>query len=400
MIKLSHIIDFTLKGEFSVAIIDRIKFDGMRNGADWLVYRFPGESFVMGSQLIVGEGQIAVFVKGGKALDFFTAGTHTLSASNVPLLQGIINIPFGGKTPFTAELYFINKTTKLDMNWGTIDPIQLVDPKYHVKLRVRAFGQFGMKVDDYRVFLTELIGTLNPLEVVNYKKMLEYFKGVLVMKAKSLIAQSIIKNQVSALEISAMIDDISDFCKQEIHTEFDRFGLKVVNFYIQSINFPDEDFDAINDILKERASFDIIGDQRYVTKRSFDTMETAAGNDNGLAGTFAGAGLGFGMGVGFGQNSGNLTQNLNTSVPEPSVKCGQCQHINPQGTKFCSECGNALKAPVQSCTNCQSELPENAKFCPSCGTAVKKNQVCGNCQAENSLESKFCKDCGTKLGGL
>ena len=106
-----------------MAIIDRIKFDGLAR--EWLIYRYPGDSFVMGTQLIVGEGQVAVFVKGGKALDFFTAGTHTLSSSNIPLLQGIINLPFGGRTPFTAEVYFINKTAKLDINWGTIDPIQV-----------------------------------------------------------------------------------------------------------------------------------------------------------------------------------------------------------------------------------------------------------------------------------
>ena len=89
-----------------MAIIDRIKFDGMRNGSEWLVYRYPGEEFVMGTQLIVGEGQVAVFVKGGQALDYFTAGTHTLEAANIPLLQGIINLPFGGDTPlFSGNLF-------------------------------------------------------------------------------------------------------------------------------------------------------------------------------------------------------------------------------------------------------------------------------------------------------
>ena len=192
-----------------MAIIDRIKFDGMRNNNEWLVYRYPGEQFTTGSQLIVGEGQVAVFVRGGQALDYFTAGTYTLSTSNIPLLHHIINLPFGGKTPFTAEVYYINKTSKLEINWGTVDPIQLIDPKYHIKLRIRAFGQFGMKVDDYRVLLTELIGSMPPYEAVNYKKMLNYFKGILVMKTKSLIAQTIINNKVSALEISASIDEIS-----------------------------------------------------------------------------------------------------------------------------------------------------------------------------------------------
>jgi membrane protease subunit (stomatin/prohibitin family) len=116
-----------------LAIIDVIKFNGIKN-RDWLVYRCPSDSFVCGSQLIVGEGQVAVFVKGGKALDYFSPGTYTLSTQNIPILQSFINIPFGNRTPFTAEVIFINNTAKLDVLWGTTDPISLIDPKYAVRL--------------------------------------------------------------------------------------------------------------------------------------------------------------------------------------------------------------------------------------------------------------------------
>lgn len=381
-----------------MAIIDRIKFDGMRNGSEWLIYRYPGESFVAGSQLIVGEGQVAVFVKGGQALDYFTAGTYTLSTSNIPLLQGIINLPFGGKTPFTAEIYFINKTSKLDLHWGTVDPIQLIDPKYNIKLRIRAFGQFGMKVDDYRVLLTELIGSMNPLEVVNYSKMIDYFKGTLVMKTKSLIAQAIINNKVSALEISASIDEISKYCKEEISEEFNRYGLKVVNFYIQSINFPDEDFAEINNILRDKASFDIIGDQRYVTKRSFDTMETAAGNEGGVAGAMVGAGLGLGLGFGAGGPMSNISSNLNAASPNDSQnKCQKCGNVSPEGVVFCGECGNKIGPAKIKCSECGEEVADNVKFCTSCGNNMTKNIICKNCNTENEKGIKFCRECGTKL---
>ena len=96
-----------------MAIIDVIKFNGILK-RDWLVYRYPGDNFVFGTQII------------------------------------------GGRTPFTAEVIFINNTAKLDVFWGTTDPISLIDPKYSVRLRVRAFGQFGIRISDYRVFITEL----------------------------------------------------------------------------------------------------------------------------------------------------------------------------------------------------------------------------------------------------
>jgi membrane protease subunit (stomatin/prohibitin family) len=387
-----------------MAIIDRVKFDGLAR--DWLIYRYPGESFVMGTQLIVGEGQVAVFVKGGRALDFFTAGTYTLSTSNIPLLKSFINMPFGGKTPFTAEVYFINKTSKLDITWGTIDPIQVIDPKYMVKLRVRAFGQFGVKVDDYRVFLTELIGAMNEYEVVNYQKIIEYFRGVLVSKIKTLIAQAIIRHKISALEIAASIGDISEYSKDQVAEEFNRFGLKVVNFYIQSINFPDEDFAEINKILQDKAAFDIIGDQRYVSKRSFDVLESAAGNTGGTAGAMMGAGVGLGAGLGVGAAMGNVAANMNpvppAARPEPDMpntkRCPDCKLEFTDEVRFCSECGKPLVSSVMACPSCSREISSDSKFCPFCGgKAVLTRPVCPKCMTENDPDTKFCKECGTRL---
>ena len=57
-----------------MAIIDRVKFDGIAS-RDWVIYKHPSEKLVAGTQLIVGEGQVAVFVKGGKVCDIFAPGT-------------------------------------------------------------------------------------------------------------------------------------------------------------------------------------------------------------------------------------------------------------------------------------------------------------------------------------
>ena len=120
-----------------MALIDRIKYDGYQVGSPWLIYKCPSEEFVLGSQLIVNQGQEALFLKGGKALDLFEAGTHTLQTGNLPLLNKLVKLPFGGKTPFSAEIYYVNKTSRLDMNWGTQNPFQLEDPKYGLILSIR-----------------------------------------------------------------------------------------------------------------------------------------------------------------------------------------------------------------------------------------------------------------------
>lgn len=378
-----------------MAVIDVVKFNGIRN-RDWLVYRYPKDDFVFGTQLIVGEGQIAVFVKGGKALDYLPPGTYTLDAQNIPILKSLINIPFGGRTPFTAEVFFINNTAKLDVLWGTSDPISVIDPKYFVRLRVRAFGQFGIKISDHRVFLTELIGAMGNSQIVKYDLVIKYFKGVIVTKIKAIIADIIINQKISVLEISPRLEEISSIAKEHILGEFERFGIEIVNLYISSINFPDEDFTTINKILEEKAAFDIIGDNRYNVKRSFDVMETAAGNESSgnLATAGIGLGLGTGAGIAVGNNFANAASVINT--PGKTSSCRKCGFMNQQGVKFCSECGEKVEIAKIECYSCKSLVNENMKFCPNCGISMSK-KICTNCNTENLPNVKFCSECGNKL---
>jgi membrane protease subunit (stomatin/prohibitin family) len=107
-----------------MAVLDRIKFDGP---PDVLVWKWPSESLSLGAQLIVNESQEALFYKSGQALDLFGPGTHTLSSGNLPFLQKIVNLPFGGKTPFATEVYFVSKSVALAQDWGTKIPFMILD---------------------------------------------------------------------------------------------------------------------------------------------------------------------------------------------------------------------------------------------------------------------------------
>ena len=191
-----------------MAIIDVVRFDGLKS-RDWLIYKYPSEKLVFGTQLIVQEGQVAFFVHGGTIADVFYPGTYTLKSENLPILKDLVNIPFGGRTPFSAEVYFINTTVRLDINWGTIDPIQLIDPKYFVKLRIRAFGQMGLCIRDATSLFKEVIGGMQKADIVKFDKIKEYYRGILVIKVKSAIADAIITNGISALEISTKLEEIS-----------------------------------------------------------------------------------------------------------------------------------------------------------------------------------------------
>ena len=85
-----------------MAIIDVVRFDGLKS-RDWLIYKYPSEELVLGTQLIVQEGLVAIFVRGGMIADVFYPGTYTLITENLPILKELINLPFGKRTPFSAE---------------------------------------------------------------------------------------------------------------------------------------------------------------------------------------------------------------------------------------------------------------------------------------------------------
>ncbi|MFP4522500.1 MAG: SPFH domain-containing protein, partial [Fibrobacterota bacterium] len=306
-------------GEERKGFIDRIKYDGLEGD---LIWKFPYDNISTGAQLIVNESQEALFFKGGQALDLFGPGTHTLDSSNIPLLQKVINIPFGSRTPFSAEVWYINKTVDRALKWGTRDPMDLEDPLYGYVIPVRAFGKFGIQISDSRKFITQLVGTQH-LTVTD--KIVEQFISMIINKTKATIAKYIDRNEISILKIQSYIEDVGADIQDRIKDEFDKYGILLTNFDLESINVPQDDESVMKmkeDIAERqrkklegqgnRAQIEAEGPY-YGQRRSFDVMETAAGNEGG-AGTAMGAGMGMGMGFGVGGAMGNQMQNMGSHM--------------------------------------------------------------------------------------
>jgi len=382
-----------------MAIIEVVKFDGP---ADVFAWKYPNQELGTWTQLIVNETQEAILFKGGKALDVFPAGRHTLSTANIPLLQEIVNLPFGGRSPFTAEVWYVNKIHALDVKWGTATPLQLQDPKYQIIVSVRSFGQFGLQIEDARKFLLKLIGTI---PVFDKDAMVKHFRGLLMMNIKELISSYLVFKKISVLEINAYMSEISKHIEERIEPVFADFGIRVLNFYIDSINTPDDDpaTARLKEALAKRAEMDILG-YTYQQERTFDTLEGAARNEGSGSANVMGAGIGLGMGFGIGGAVGNqmsgLTNQMN--VASPAKACPKCQTTNPQEARFCLACGHdyMATAPTQGaevqCSNCGKTFPAGARFCLHCGDP---NNACEKCGADNPEGAAKCYKCGHSFGG-
>ena len=159
-----------------MAVVNVVRYENKHRE---IVGKYKESDIRIGSQLIVYPAQTAFFVKGGCILDEFTSGTYTIYGENIPLLNKIINIPYGNESPLTAEVWFVNQTAILDCKWGTAVPLQIEDPKYGVIVPVQAYGQYGFKVASPRLFLETLVGNMPSFET---EKLGDYFRGIIQSK--------------------------------------------------------------------------------------------------------------------------------------------------------------------------------------------------------------------------
>lgn len=310
---------FDGQGEERTGLIDVVSYNGE---ADDLVWKFPYDNLSTATQLVVNQSQEAIFFKDRAMCDVFGPGRHTLSTNNIPILQKLVNLPFGGRSPFKAEVVYINKVVRRNLEWGFGDLI--VDDKvYETQVKVKSNGTFGIQIEDSAKFVTDLVGTQH---LWTTDELVEQFFNLVVRKVKKSIAAYMIREKVSILDINNLLDEISTGCRRAVSEEFADYGIRIVSFDVAEINY-DQDDENVRLIFQKRAEkrgliFEAEGlaesrriqGTTYQQERQLDVMETAAGNEGG-AGQMMGAGMGLGMGMGvgaaFGQQMGNMAGVMN-----------------------------------------------------------------------------------------
>ena len=226
---------FDGQGEERRGFIDVIQFNGEPED---LVWKFPYNNISTASQLIVNQSQEAVFLKGGEVADIFGPGTKTLSANNIPILQKLINLPFGGKTPFVAEVWYVSKTVRRNLKFGTERPIDIWDPMIQNSVPVRAFGQYGIRISDSAAFLREMVGTLH---LFTTEDIISQFRSDIVQALSERINNFMTEEQVSVVTINGKLSAVSKFIEEQVNEEFSRYGLEVTNLKVENINYDKND---------------------------------------------------------------------------------------------------------------------------------------------------------------
>lgn len=336
-----------------------------------------------GSVVHVGENQMMLLVDGGKIIDYSgEPGYFKVSSQNAPSLfngdfggalsDAFNRFKFGGQTPYSQRVVYINTQEIQNIPFGTVNPINYFDEFYNAELYIRAHGFFSIKVTNPVLFYGEAaskdadhigITDMQKLYLSEFLTALQTAIGTLSVEGER-ISHLTSKTTVLAKEMAEVLDDDWE----------GRRGFKIESVGINSLSY-DEKSKELIDIRNKGA---MLGDPNirtgYVQGSAARGIEEAGKNPAGATTGFMGVGMGMGAASSFVGDASQINQAQAQQQESKATKadswvCAECSSQN-NGGKFCASCGSP-RPTSKHCTNCGASLAPGAKFCSECGTEVK-----------------------------
>lgn len=278
-----------------MALWDKVKgelieiIEWTSDSRDEMVHKFEHHDNAIknGAQLVVREGQAAVFINEGALADVYTPGRYELMTENMPILTKLKGWKYGFRSPFKVDVYFVSTRQFTNQKWGLKNPLMLRDKEFG-PVRLRAFGTYAIKVNAEGAgdFLREVVGTDSELtsdEITNH------LRDMIVSRFADALGES----QIPVLDLAANYNELGDIILKKIAPEFLEYGVELRKFLVENISLPP----AVEEALDKRSSMGLIGDlNAYTQFQAAQALETAAQNPGGGAGQGMGLGMGFAMG--------------------------------------------------------------------------------------------------------
>jgi membrane protease subunit (stomatin/prohibitin family) len=336
-----------------------------------VAYKYPNVSLKFGSQVIVMENQWAVFFRDGKALDVLGPGRHTITSANIPtLIDWVKNLGAIGDI-FECEVVYVNNS-QLRANFGG-QAYSAPSGQIGYQAEISFFGYMLYKVEDPKLFVTEFFGNRNASTSQDVEN---YIRGFVVERVIDAFGgydiQGLVRN----------VDAVTDKTTLVINDEARRIGLTIIDSVFEGVKIPEE----------ARRFATGVGQQAMAMQYAKETAQVLPSDGGGAAG--AGLGAGLGLGIGAQMMKGMQSE----STPQRVVICPSCGAQNPEGNKFCAQCGDSMQPKGAKCPSCGTDNPPSNKFCSNCGKSMTPQTItCSKCGTANQVGQKFCGNCGEKL---
>ena len=255
----------------------------------------------------------------------------------------------GGKSIFTAEVYFVAMREFTDMKWGTPQPVAYRDADLGM-VRLRAFGQYSLRVKDPQLFVTN--------DRWHAGRVLDRARSTNTCAASSSVSSTICsaRRRRPLLDLGGLTNELGATVRNSVGADFERLGLELSTFQILAITPPEEVQKAID----QRSAMGALGNMAtYTQYQTANAIRDAANNPaGGAASTGAGLGAGMAMGQAMAQSYQTATQQTAPSnQPRPRPRppganttdiLAQLQKLNElkQAGALTEDEFNAMKAKI------------------------------------------------------
>lgn len=337
-----------------------------------------------GSVIHVGENQAMLLTDGGKIVDYTAeSGYFTVDTGSAPsmfngqfgnaLNEAFARFKFGGTTPASQKVTYINTQEIRDIPFGTPNPINYFDNFYNAELYVRANGYFSVRVVNPLTFYAQVAVGSDGLVTTDVlqKSFLSEFLNALqtAINQMSAAGERISFLPSKGMELAKTMSNILD----EDWTA--ARGILIESVGINSISYDE----SSKKLIEMRNQGAILSDpnirEGYIQGAAARGMEAAGSNAGGATNGFMGfnmagqaAGSVISAASATNQQQAQQTQaaNQNNTASQDSWTCSECGQTSTGN--FCTHCGASKpQSTGKFCSNCGTAIPAGAKFCPNCG---------------------------------
>ena len=260
-----------------------------KSSNDYLIWKYPNREIEVGSQVIVNESEEALLFENGQLIEILDAGRHVIESGNIPGMDGIIRRSIGNNSPIKIDVWFVSKVVSTDYKWGV--QLQVKDNTHQLIVPVGSYGSILLRIEDPASLVLQVVGKKKEMSKDELK---DFLMPSIERSLKEYIAEKIKEGTLDVFNIETILVEASNQTKDSLEVLFERFGLKVIEFFIQGIEVigDNPEYKKIKESLADAASLRIrakaASDTKgfYQEERTLDALNKAAEKDSDLANNF------------------------------------------------------------------------------------------------------------------
>ena len=257
-----------------------------KSSNDYLIWKYPNREIEVGSQVIVNESEEALLFENGQLIEILDAGRHVIESGNIPGMDGIIRRSIGNNSPIKIDVWFVSKVVSTDYKWGV--QLQVKDNTHQLIVPVGSYGSILLRIEDPASLVLQVVGKKKQMSKDELK---DFLMPSIERSLKEYIAEKIKEGTLDVFNIETILVEASNQTKDSLEVLFERFGLKVIEFFIQGIEVigDNPEYKKIKESLADAASLRIRAKAASDTKgfyqedRALNALNKAAEKDIDVA---------------------------------------------------------------------------------------------------------------------